>query len=178
MQESPSPGDAPNRQPAPSAPPHYSPGGLETIDNRMPKSESNLRRPERGLFFQGDPRERRVRLARVIGNPDEAAADEHGELDEPVAARLELSDGLQVCVYDAHDAFRGARGKPSGIRIEMEDFLSEVLDARVQRLLRLRLARTFPLLAHLPSRYHGHTYGCGGRHPSMCRVMARPRDAV
>src|SRR5947209_3835 len=98
MQESPSPGDAPNRQPASSAPPHYSPGGLETIDNRMPKSESNLRRPERGLLFQGDPRERRVRLARVIGNPDEAAADEHSELDEPVAARLELSDGFQVCV--------------------------------------------------------------------------------
>src|SRR3989475_8420703 len=160
MQESPSPGDAPNRQPASSAPPHYSPGGLETIDNRMPKSESNLRRPERGLLFQGDPRERRVRLARVIGNPDEAAADEHSELDEPVAARLELSDGFQVCVHDAHDAFRGARGKPSRIRIEMEDFLSEVLDARVQCLPRPRLDRALPFLDHLPSGCGRHTYGC------------------
>src|SRR2546430_6626218 len=124
----------------------------------MPKSESNLRRPERGLLFQGDPRERRVRLARVVGNPDKAAADEHGELDEPVAARLQLSDRLQVFVDDAHDSFRCARGKPSGIRIEMEDFLSEVLDARVQRLLRLRLSRAFSFLDHRSSRCGRYTY--------------------
>src|SRR2546422_10604833 len=111
MQESPSPGDAPNRQPASSAPPHYSPGGLERIDNRMPKSEANLRRPERGLLFQGDPRERRVRLARVIGNPVEAAADEQRELHEPVAARLELSDALPLCDHQAHASVRGAPGK-------------------------------------------------------------------
>src|SRR2546428_4226860 len=116
MQESPSPGDAPNRQPASSAPPHYSPGGLETIDNRMPKSESNLRRPERGLLFQGDPRERRVRLAREIGNPDEAAADAHGELDETVASPLELSDGLLARCQDAHAPLPGGRGQTIGIR--------------------------------------------------------------
>src|SRR5207245_5696588 len=52
--------------------------------------------------------------------------------------------------------------EPSGVRIEMEDLLSRVLDARAERPPRLRLGRTFRLLAHLLSGCGRDTYGCLG----------------
>src|SRR3989442_4803465 len=142
---------------AQSGPPH------EVKGDRYPES-----RDRNGLFFQGDPRQGRVRLAGVVRNPDETPADKDRELNEPIAARLELRDPLQLRIYDAHDPLRRAGREPSGVRIEMEDLLPEVLDARVERLPRLRLARTFRLLAHLLSGCGRDTYGC----------LANPREVV
>src|SRR5438445_690128 len=76
-------------------------------------------RDDATLFLQRDPSQGRVRLAWIVGDSNESAADESGELDEPVAARLEFSDGLQVGIDDAHDPLRGAGREPTGIRVEV-----------------------------------------------------------
>src|SRR2546426_10922063 len=89
------------------------------IGLRVPiTDESNRARHDReggtaGLLLQRDPSQGRVRLARIIGNSNESAADESGELDATVAARREFSDLRQVRVDDALDTCLGARRGPS-----------------------------------------------------------------
>src|SRR5713101_8405087 len=116
-------------------------------------SAGSLRFPVRyggylGCFVERDPGHGRVGLAGMIQNPDEATADQDGEKDKTVAAGLEFPDRLEIPVHDVHDSLRASCVEPSGIRVDIENLISEIFHPRVQDLTPRRFGGLFSLAGH------------------------------
>src|SRR2546425_9823135 len=70
-----------------------------------------------GLLLQRDPTQGLVRLARIIGNSNESAAEESGQLGHHIAPRLDIFGRLLVAVEEAPYALPGGSRKPTATSV-------------------------------------------------------------